>query len=88
MRDPILLVFANKSDLPGAMPLAEISAKLGLSQLVNRKWNIFSSCAITGDGVEEGFSWLCSQLVNPKGKQVGGSDVQQTRGSMTDGIRT
>merc|ERR1711920_849621 len=30
MRDAILLVFANKQDLPNAMPAAEVTEKLGL----------------------------------------------------------
>ncbi|EGG16828.1 ADP-ribosylation like factor [Cavenderia fasciculata] len=70
MREPLLLVFANKCDIVGAMPVDEISEKLGLNQLVNRKWTIFASCAITGQGVEEGFSWLQDELLlSNKGKK-------------------
>merc|ERR1712063_158936 len=36
MRDAVLLVFANKQDLPNAMPAAEITEKLGLHNLRNR----------------------------------------------------
>ena len=36
LRDAILLVFANKQDLPNAMTAAEITEKLGLSQLRGR----------------------------------------------------
>jgi len=58
MKDAIVLVFANKQDLPNAMPAAEVSEKLGLQQLRNRKWYIQSACATTGDGLFEGFDWL------------------------------
>lgn len=35
-----LLVFANKRDLPGAVPMAEVIDKLGLHDLRSRKWFI------------------------------------------------
>lgn len=37
LRDAILLVFANKQDLPNAMSVSEITDQLGLHQLRNRK---------------------------------------------------
>merc|ERR1719456_494880 len=45
MRDAVLLVFANKQDLPGAMDAAEVAEKLGLHNLRNRQWFIQSACA-------------------------------------------
>merc|ERR1719169_175712 len=36
MRDAVLLVFANKQDLPGAMDASEVAEKLGLHGLRNR----------------------------------------------------
>lgn len=38
LRDAVLLVFANKQDLPNAMNAAEITDKLGLNQLRQRNW--------------------------------------------------
>lgn len=38
LRDAVLLVFANKQDLPNAMNAAEITDKLGLHSLRNRNW--------------------------------------------------
>merc|ERR1712130_512782 len=58
LRDAILLVFANKQDLPNAAPVAELQDKLGLSALRYRKWYIQSTCATTGDGLYEGLDWL------------------------------
>lgn len=37
LRDAILLVFANKQDLPNAMNAAELTDKLGLHNMRNRQ---------------------------------------------------
>jgi len=58
LRDAKLLVFANKQDLPNAMSVAEVTDKLGLHCLRNRKWYIQSCCATSGDGLYEGLDWL------------------------------
>jgi ADP-ribosylation factor protein 1 len=50
----VLLVFANKQDLPKAMPTAEVAEKLGLHSLRGRVWHIQGTCATTGDGLYEG----------------------------------
>ncbi|KAF2286674.1 hypothetical protein GH714_023469 [Hevea brasiliensis] len=39
LRDALLLVFANKQDLPNAMNAAEITDKLGLHSLRQRRWH-------------------------------------------------
>lgn len=41
LRDALLLVFANKQDLPNAMNAAEITDKLGLHSLRQRAWVCF-----------------------------------------------
>lgn len=43
LRDAVLLVFANKQDLPNAMNAAEITDKLGLHSLRQRHWYGFLS---------------------------------------------
>jgi len=58
MKDSILLVFANKNDLPNVMDTAEITEKLGLNRLRERNWHVQSSCATTGDGLLDGLTWL------------------------------
>ena len=40
LRDAVLLVFANKQDLPNAMNAAEITDKLGLHSLRQRHWYV------------------------------------------------
>ncbi|XP_034411577.1 ADP-ribosylation factor 1 [Cyclopterus lumpus] len=62
LRDAVLLVFANKQDLPNAMNAAELTDKLGLHNLRQRNWYIQATCATTGDGLYEGLDWLSSQL--------------------------
>ncbi|KAH7035318.1 ADP-ribosylation factor 1 [Microdochium trichocladiopsis] len=62
LRDAILLVFANKQDLPNAMNAAEITDKLGLHGLRQRAWYIQSTCATSGDGLYEGLEWLATTL--------------------------
>lgn len=63
LRDAILLVFANKQDLPNAMPVSEVAEKLGLSEMGSaRKWQIQSACAVQGTGLYEGLDWLSEQL--------------------------
>jgi len=62
LRDALLLVFANKQDLPNAMSPAEITQQLGLQSLTRRAWFIQSTCATTGDGLYEGLEWLADTL--------------------------
>merc|ERR1712054_369573 len=66
MRDAVLLVFANKQDLPNAMPAAEVTEKLGLHNMRNRQWFIQSACATTGDGLYEGLDWMSRTLSGEK----------------------
>jgi len=66
LRDAVLLVLANKQDLPNAMSINECTEKLGLNQLRNREWYIQSTCATTGDGLYEGLDWLSKTLTKKK----------------------
>jgi len=66
LRDLPLLVFANKQDLPNAMPVVELTECLGLNRLRHRQWYIQSSCANTGDGLKEGMDWLYDALVRSR----------------------
>ncbi len=61
MLDAALLVFANKQDLPNAMSVAEVTDRLHLHQLRNRRWFIQGACATSGDGLYEGLDWLSNQ---------------------------
>ncbi|KAJ8258306.1 hypothetical protein COCON_G00173180 [Conger conger] len=62
LADAVLLVFANKQDLPNAMPMSEMTEKLALQSLRNRKWYVQATCATQGSGLYEGLDWLSTQL--------------------------
>lgn len=62
LRDSILLIFANKQDLPNSMSSAELTDKLNLNQLKNRRWYIQATCATQGNGLYEGLDWLSNEL--------------------------
>jgi GTPase SAR1 family protein len=62
LRNAVLLVFANKQDLPNAMSAAEITDKLGLHALRQRQWYIQSTCATSGEGLYEGLDWCVDRI--------------------------
>lgn len=64
LRDAVLLVFANKQDLPNAMSVPEITDKLMLYSIRHRHWYIQSACATAGDGLFEGLDWLSTTLAS------------------------
>jgi ADP-ribosylation factor protein 1 len=66
LRDAVILVFANKQDLPDAATAAEITDKLGLHTIRGRNWYIQSTCATSGDGLYEGLDWLSRALSGKK----------------------
>merc|ERR1712123_338084 len=61
LRDAIVLVFANKQDLPNALSVTELTEKLGLNTL-RRKWYVQAACATQGTGLYEGLDWLSAEL--------------------------
>lgn len=66
LQKAVLLVFANKQDLPLAMGTTELGDKLGLHTLCGRRWYIQSACATKGTGIFEGLDWLSRQVRNRK----------------------
>jgi len=62
MQHVALLVFANKQDLPNAMPADEVASKLRLWGLKHINWTVQPACAINGLGTLEGLDWLESVL--------------------------
>lgn len=62
LRDAVLLVIANKQDLPNSMNAAELTDKLQLNTLRNRHWYIQAACATQGTGLYEGLDWLSNEL--------------------------
>ncbi|CAG9564670.1 unnamed protein product [Danaus chrysippus] len=64
LRDAVILVFANKQDMPNAMNAAELTNALNLNNLRNRRWYIQATCATQGQGLYEGLDWLSNELAN------------------------
>ncbi|KAJ1643446.1 Arf GTPase arl1 [Coemansia erecta] len=62
LQQSVLLVFANKQDMKGAMSAAEISEALGLPRLRNRQWGIYKTSALKGEGLSEGLDWLVNAI--------------------------
>jgi small GTP-binding protein len=62
LRNATVLVFANKQDLPNAMPVADLTQELGLPNLTTRKWFVQACCATNGTGLYEGLDWLTENL--------------------------
>ncbi|CAG5120153.1 unnamed protein product, partial [Candidula unifasciata] len=53
LKKSVLVVFANKQDIEGAMSVTEVANSLGLPALKNRKYQIFKTSAIKGEGLDE-----------------------------------
>ena len=62
LREVVVLVFANKQDLPNSMTVAEVTDKLGLHAIRGRNWFVQGTCAINGEGLYEGLDWLSKAL--------------------------
>ena len=61
-----ILIFANKQDVVGAMPVKDVTASLGLTDIRSHSWFIQPTCAIKGEGLHEGLDWLAAQIQNAK----------------------
>ena len=61
-----LLVYANKQDMHNALSPQQVTEKLELSQLKNRKWMVQGACATIGTGLLEGLDWVSKVLLNKK----------------------
>ena len=53
-----LVIFANKQDLNMALSAEEILEQLGLDEIMDRKWTIIASSALTKQGLSTGLKWI------------------------------
>lgn len=59
-----VLVLANKQDLPVALDPGRLESLLGLNELgPGTQWHMQPTCAITGEGLEEGMEKLHDMIV-------------------------
>ncbi|TEB19807.1 small GTPase [Perkinsus sp. BL_2016] len=57
LKNTLLLILANKQDLPDALSPTTISEILQLTEIKNRSWSIQKTSALTGEGLDQGFDW-------------------------------
>jgi len=62
----VLLVLANKQDLPNAMTSKELSEGMQMHLFKNIQWQIQQCCAVNGNGLHEGLEWLSKTLAKRK----------------------
>lgn len=61
LREAVVLVYANKQDLSGAMRAEKIAQHLELAQ-TGRAWHVEECSAETGENVVSGLQWLVDAL--------------------------
>mmetsp|Transcript_4708 Transcript_4708/g.7322 ORF Transcript_4708/g.7322 Transcript_4708/m.7322 type:complete len:180 (-) Transcript_4708:1333-1872(-) len=62
LRSAVVLVFANKQDVKGAMTAAEITDALALHAIKTHNWHIQPCCALTGEGLWKGIDWIADNI--------------------------
>jgi len=78
-----VLILANKQDLPMALDTCKLEHLLGLKQLGKECWHIQSTCAITGEGLEEGMTKLHEMI---SGKRKNGKSVLGNNSSSSSAL--
>ena len=63
LRNVVILIYANKQDLPGAKNVGDIIKIYGLDNIKDHIWHIQPCSAQTGEGLITGMKWLSDQLV-------------------------
>ncbi|KAG5450982.1 Arf GTPase arl1 [Clonorchis sinensis] len=66
LRTAVLVVLANKQDIPGCMSISEVANALGLATIKNRRYQIFRTSALKGEGLNEAMDWLTNTLTGAK----------------------
>ena len=57
----VILVFANKADLPGSKDCGELIEQYGLA-VASHEVHVVRSSALTGAGLQEGLDWVADRL--------------------------
>jgi len=57
-----ILFLANKMDVIGAADCTNCMEALGLCNICDRRWKIYSSNAITGEGLTDAFDWFTGEV--------------------------
>ena len=63
LKSTLILIFANKQDLPGAKTVDKLIHDYELDKIQSHIWHIQSCSALKGEGMITGIKWLSEQLV-------------------------
>jgi len=66
LANAVLLVFANKQDLPNAFSAEEVANGLEMQKITTHPWHVQPACATDGEGLDEGFDWLAERIKEKK----------------------
>ena len=66
LKDCVVLIFANKQDINGALSPAEITEKLQMEAMKGRIWLVQGASATTGQGLKEGIDWMAEVFLKQK----------------------
>ncbi len=66
LEEACLLVYANKQDMNGSLSANEITDKMSLQSIKNRKWMVQGASAVIGNGLTEGLDWIAETLLKRK----------------------
>eukprot|EP01125_Pyxidicula_operculata_P002224 TRINITY_DN12133_c0_g1_i1.p1 TRINITY_DN12133_c0_g1~~TRINITY_DN12133_c0_g1_i1.p1 ORF type:complete len:545 (+),score=103.73 TRINITY_DN12133_c0_g1_i1:2-1636(+) len=78
MKDAVYVILANKQDLPNAMSVSEITDKMGLNSLRGVSWEIYPTCATSGDGLYEALDGLVNLLEGKKSTKISTTNTTST----------
>ena len=93
LKNSVILIFANKQDLPGAKNINKIVEDYELSKIKDHIWHIIPCSAVNGEGLVNGIKWLSDQLVfrgknnfpnNPYTMEDEEKDNNKNQNSQTD----
>ncbi|KAJ1488327.1 ADP-ribosylation factor family-domain-containing protein, partial [Baffinella frigidus] len=75
LSEAVLMVLANKQDVPNAMTAEEVAEALGLSKRLgpHRKWYVQPCSALCGEGITEAMDWIIDNI-GKNGHHQGGHD--------------
>ncbi|KAL5476255.1 hypothetical protein EMCRGX_G026177 [Ephydatia muelleri] len=84
----VLLLLANKQDLPNALSIDEITTQLDLSSFSekNIRWHIQGTCATKGEGLYEAFDWLAESFTAKSIKSSLSQPLVETASSTSDAL--
>ncbi len=75
-----VLILANKQDLRQAMSVAELSEALALHSIKKHDWHIQGCCALSGQGLLDGVSWIAQRVDPSSVKNNGGAGGSNNAG--------